>query len=661
MEVDHLKLSKEQFPLGVSLQPLVIQGFADKAPSAQGGRPMPREDLFNYLNSIENFDIGPLQAVLAQTEVIGEPALPASEDTAALAWVGAAFDHWEQHFSLDPTLTVSLRRLKPVLGLMALADNQFYTPGVHPLHQVLDGIYDAAVGWQDGLGRAGEPVEKLIEQTVESAQSCIAENGSGLMAVLRDAAKSAQRLETRIRRMVQRTADGERGQIRAARAKATAATMINSQITRHPIPSDIGEFLTGPWFESMQLVLLKYGENAPQWTEVCGATAELIATLAPREEGSPAPEAGSQVIQQIRRWLLSLQHDQQQTDDVISTIEFSQLRVVKGMDIERSATSLIPISSAVTETDETSALTGIETGQWFQVEARKGGMLRIQLAMMQPKEQRLMFCNHAGAKVQSMDYRGFADLLQQGKARHLETGVSFSRSLAAAIGIDTREALSQLTGEPLPAMTPAEPAPTPSSTPSRTAAAPAAAASAAAAPASETLTLEEESPGMGAAPVENASTNTAQVKTAPARAAPARAAPARAAPVDTSNSPPAAAPSAASAPAPSPEQEELPPVTVESEPDPEPDLPDSGIPELPMGTWLGFHDLDPPMLAKLAMHDKVRKLLIFVNRKGIELRRLPEDEYLDLLQQGQVDILETKTNFREQVELARQRMARHQT
>ena len=45
----------------------MLQGFAGLAPSAQGGQPMPREDLFNYLNSIDNFDIGPLQAVLAQT------------------------------------------------------------------------------------------------------------------------------------------------------------------------------------------------------------------------------------------------------------------------------------------------------------------------------------------------------------------------------------------------------------------------------------------------------------------------------------------------------------------------------------------------------------------------------------------------------------------
>ena len=67
------------------------------------------------------------------------------------------------------------------------------------------------------------------------------------------------------------------------------------------------------------------------------------------------------------------------------------------------------------------------------------------------------------------------------------------------------------------------------------------------------------------------------------------------------------------------------------------------------------------MLAKLALHDKVRKLLIFVNRKGVELRRLEEDDYFALIEEGQVDILEARNNFREQVERARARLQRHQS
>ena len=54
-------------------------------------------------------------------------------------------------------------------------------------------------------------------------------------------------------------------------------------------------------------------------------------------------------------------------------------------------------------------------------------------------------------------------------------------------------------------------------------------------------------------------------------------------------------------------------------------------------------------------------LLIFVNRKGVELRRLEEDDYFALIEEGQVDILEAQNNFREQVERARARLQRHQS
>ncbi|KAA1189935.1 DUF1631 family protein [Pseudohalioglobus sediminis] len=616
---------------------------------------MPREELFNYLRNIEDFDKGPLEAVLAQTEIIGEPAMPSSEDSAALAWVGAAFTHWETNFPLEAPLAASLRRLKPVLGMMALADNQFYTAGIHPLHEALDNLYDAAVGWQESAGRAGEPAKKLIEQTVDGAMACLEENGAGLMALLRETAKAAQRLQTRTRRMAQRTADAERGQLRAARAKEVAATMINSQLTRHPIPADIGEFLTGPWFESAQLVLLKYGDNSSQWQAMSATTGELMDTLAPRDGERGADDVASQVMQEVRRWLLSLQHDQELADEVLSTIEYTHLRVAKGVEIERNATSLIAVQNTTPDSTESLQLDGIETGQWFLVSARKGGMLRTQLAMLQQKEQRLLFCNHAGAKVQTMDFASFTELLQQGKASRLATGATFSRSLAAVVGVDTREALSQLTGEPMPSAEainavpdfeprpataqPETPAPVTPEPP------PTAPRQAAAAP-----TQSPAGPASTPAPVAPETvTETPVAATRQPTPPPAQKVPTQAETPVSDDAPAQQAP------------EKLPPVTVPSEPAPKPDLPDSGIPELPMGTWLGFHDLDPPLLAKLAMHDKVRRLLIFVNRKGIELRRLSEDDYLDLLQQGQIDILETKTNFREQVERARQRMARHQT
>jgi hypothetical protein len=66
LEADSLKLGKEQFPLPVSLQSLVLDGFADPARSAQGGQAMPREELINYIRSGKDEDINPLESVLAQ-------------------------------------------------------------------------------------------------------------------------------------------------------------------------------------------------------------------------------------------------------------------------------------------------------------------------------------------------------------------------------------------------------------------------------------------------------------------------------------------------------------------------------------------------------------------------------------------------------------------
>ena len=74
---------------------------------------------------------------------------------------------------------------------------------------------------------------------------------------------------------------------------------------------------------------------------------------------------------------------------------------------------------------------------------------------------------------------------------------------------------------------------------------------------------------------------------------------------------------------------------------------------LPIGVWLGFHDGDIPIMAKLAVYDPSRDNYIFVNRQGISLRQISRPELLALVDEGLVDILETQSCFREEVERAR--------
>ena len=75
--------------------------------------------------------------------------------------------------------------------------------------------------------------------------------------------------------------------------------------------------------------------------------------------------------------------------------------------------------------------------------------------------------------------------------------------------------------------------------------------------------------------------------------------------------------------------------------------------QLPMGSWLGFHDGDTPLMAKLAVHDREQDCYIFVNREGIKMRSLNKQELVHLIDNNQVDILEARSNFKDEVTLAK--------
>ena len=53
------------------------------------------------------------------------------------------------------------------------------------------------------------------------------------------------------------------------------------------------------------------------------------------------------------------------------------------------------------------------------------------------------------------------------------------------------------------------------------------------------------------------------------------------------------------------------------------------------------------------MHDREQGNFIFVNREGIKLRQLSSEALASLIDLGQVDILETRSNFRDAVRRAR--------
>jgi len=78
--------------------------------------------------------------------------------------------------------------------------------------------------------------------------------------------------------------------------------------------------------------------------------------------------------------------------------------------------------------------------------------------------------------------------------------------------------------------------------------------------------------------------------------------------------------------------------------------------KLPMGTWLGFHDGETPLMARLAVHDPEEGYYIFVNRNGVKMRQVSSQELHQLIDRGLVDILEANSNFRDEVTEVRKKL-----
>ena len=69
--------------------------------------------------------------------------------------------------------------------------------------------------------------------------------------------------------------------------------------------------------------------------------------------------------------------------------------------------------------------------------------------------------------------------------------------------------------------------------------------------------------------------------------------------------------------------------------------------QIPIGTWLGFHDREPPIMARVAVRDLDKDSYIFTNREGIKLRELTVPQLVTLIERDMVDILERKSSFRD--------------
>jgi hypothetical protein len=223
-------------------------------------------------------------------------------------------------------------------------------------------------------------------------------------------------------------------------------------------------------------------------------------------------------------------------------------------------------------------------------------------------EQQLLFANRAGIKVTLHSFAEFSALLEAGSASPLDSGASFSRSLASASGIDTPQELEKvlsgelesdlLEQERLEQLRREQERLNTQDIPDQTQ--------------FDSDQVEQERLALEWLELERAELERMDLELPHQEPG--------GSPVPATNSP-------------------APPEAVSLR----------AAPDLPMGAWLEFHDGDTPLQARLAVHDPDNNSYIFVNRHGIKMRQLSTEQLLHLIDNGLVEVLETGANFKDEI------------
>lgn len=413
---------------------------------------MPLEDLLTYLRDPQDLELTPYADLLNRMEAIGDPAVPSKEQTAVLRWVGEAAHYYEQRFPIEEPLASTIRRLKPLAAAMALTDPDFMQPDVHPLHQLLDCIQERAVGWQARLGRVGSNLEKQILAAVEEALQWFDEPNTNLAGICADFIEASERDKERALRMSSRVIDTERGKAKNAAAKRDAAIALNTLLEKYPAPLQIGDFIKGAWYDSAQLVLLKFGANSEQWSSMRKTTEALLDSVQSIEKASPQKRESIVAIvrslpKELRQWLLSIHHDTQAVNDAMARIESVHLHLLRKDPIEITWIPPIPTTQSTPALQDTSlvkAMKPVVEWHWFKIETYTDGDLRVQLVLKDESTQTLVFVNLAGMKTATYTFAEFDGLMRQKRITALPHGSGFSLCLALSARIDTVEKLDEL-------------------------------------------------------------------------------------------------------------------------------------------------------------------------------------------------------------------------
>ena len=415
-----------------------------------------------------------LQPVLQPAE--GSSVSVTQVDSDVINLVGMLFDFILDDRQLHPVMKSLIGRLQIPVLKVALSDRNFFNRGGHPARKLLNELALAAIGWNEKRPGMRDPLREKIEEVVGRVLAEFTDSVDLFEELLKDFGHFMD-LDRRRRELVeQRLRDAEEGRARQERASQAAKDVMLEQAEGRDIPEAIRALLDGPCTRYLQWIMLRQGEESPQWQDACELVTRLIWTVDP----SPITDSTRAellraipgVVEDLRAALKEISWDPFATDNAVRDLELAhvdafQKLVTAPVEVEDEpvvdelpevsepepavqaepevalAPGPVPQPEVAPEPEPEPEATidpewlaradQVRVGSWVELKRDDDTRLRCKLAAFIKATGKYIFVNRSGAKVAEYQREELATAMQTGLIGMLDDGLIFDRALESII------------------------------------------------------------------------------------------------------------------------------------------------------------------------------------------------------------------------------------
>ncbi|NTV94478.1 MAG: DUF1631 domain-containing protein [Thiobacillus sp.] len=389
-------------------------------------------------------------------------------DSMTLDIVAMVFDYIFGDARIPDAIKALLGRLQIPMLKVAMQDKSFFSHKNHPARRFLDGLAEAAIGWDPAEGHEGG-LYREVEQLVDGILEHFEDNLEIFEASLADLRAWLDAEKRQADRQAARSAMAVKSRELAEHSRLVAHDEVEASLLGRPVPPLIRSFLNDHWIVLLAELHLKVGGENEVWKGAVQTMKDLIWSVKPKADAVARKRLVSLLPGLLKRLdegvkYLGLPEKERNTffaglvkyhaelvragklaesvaiaEPVAGSAEAIPVIDMKAdfEPVEPAAEVAEAVVEAVLDTGiepETGPLAfkelaGLRRGSWIAYRQDNGEEVRAKLSWISPLRGVFLFTNRHGQRAMSINAEGLAAKLNAGQARLLDAPPLIERAV----------------------------------------------------------------------------------------------------------------------------------------------------------------------------------------------------------------------------------------